>query len=132
MHALGIFHEQSRPDRNSNVFIHFGNIKAGKESNFDTTRSIDSMGSSYDIKSIMHYSPKAWSRNGAPTITRRVNGCSPADIGTTKYKSIPDKCKYRRGNVLTDSDAIQLQFMYGRATQPNMCGADGRGQPAPL
>ena len=113
MHALGIFHEQSRLDRNSNVFIHFGNIKAGMESNFNTQRRIDSMGSGYDIKSIMHYGAKTFSRNGAPTITRRVNGCSPADIGTTKYKSIPNKCKYKTGKVLTDSDATRVQFMYG-------------------
>ncbi|PFX22879.1 Protein SpAN [Stylophora pistillata] len=34
-HALGLFHEQARPDRNMYVNTERDNIEAGKESNFD-------------------------------------------------------------------------------------------------
>ena len=34
IHALGMYHMQSRPDRDQYVTIHFDNIQAGKEHNF--------------------------------------------------------------------------------------------------
>ena len=74
MHALGFFHEQSRPDRNSFVNIHWDNIKDGKKHNFDRELDIESHGSRYDYGSIMHYSSHAFSKNGKATITPKVEG----------------------------------------------------------
>eukprot|EP00237_Pycnococcus_provasolii_P011184 CAMPEP_0198710360 /NCGR_PEP_ID=MMETSP1471-20131121/2666_1 /TAXON_ID=41880 /ORGANISM="Pycnococcus provasolii, Strain RCC733" /LENGTH=340 /DNA_ID=CAMNT_0044469989 /DNA_START=525 /DNA_END=1548 /DNA_ORIENTATION=- len=113
MHAIGFWHEQSRPDRDAHVFIHPQNIISGYENQFETASMINSMGSSYDIASIMHYGATAFSKNGGPTITRRVAGCSPAKIGKTSYSSIPSLCKYDQDSVLTASDAIQIEYMYG-------------------
>jgi hypothetical protein len=67
-HAIGLWHEQSREDRNSFVQINFQNIETGKESNF--TQQIndgDDLGA-YDYGSMMHYGPTAFSKNGQPTI----------------------------------------------------------------
>lgn len=56
MHALGIFHEQSRADRDDFVTVHWDNIEKGYANNFEkqllneTTYSFE-----YDYKSIMHY-----------------------------------------------------------------------------
>ena len=121
MHAIGFWHEQSRPDRDAHVFIHPQNIISGYENQFETASMINSMGSSYDIASIMHYGATAFSKNGGPTITRRVAGCSPAKIGKTSYSSIPSFCKYDQDSVLTASDATQIEYMYGcdpTATRP--------------
>ncbi|XP_057309869.1 astacin-like [Hydractinia symbiolongicarpus] len=55
LHALGIFHEQSRADRDSYVQIHLENVQQGLEYNFDK-ESTESLGVEYDPKSVMHYS----------------------------------------------------------------------------
>lgn len=70
-HALGFWHEQSRPDRDRYVTINWSNIQRGMAYNFhkyDTNR-IDSRDISYDYDSIMHYSSTAFAnRAGVRTI----------------------------------------------------------------
>ncbi|MGH9846019.1 MAG: M12 family metallopeptidase, partial [Blastocatellia bacterium] len=53
-HCLGLWHEQSRPDRDAYVEIIFSNIQAGKEGNFAIKNDAYSNGP-YDFDSIMHY-----------------------------------------------------------------------------
>ncbi|MCP3136670.1 M12 family metallopeptidase [Pyxidicoccus xibeiensis] len=67
-HALGLWHEQSREDRNAYVNIRYENIIAGDAFNFDQhiADGDDILG--YDYGSIMHYPRTAFSRNGLPTI----------------------------------------------------------------
>lgn len=68
-HALGIWHEQSRPDRDNFVRIVWENIATNARSNFNKyTTGVDTLGSPYDYYSIMHYESKAFSVNGKPTI----------------------------------------------------------------
>jgi Astacin (Peptidase family M12A)/Galactose oxidase, central domain len=66
-HALGVWHEQSRPDRNDYVTINTGNIIQGLGYNFDVEDA--AMQGPYDFDSIMHYDQFAFSSNGEPTIT---------------------------------------------------------------
>lgn len=58
-HAMGFFHEHSRPDRDQFVSIQFRNIKRGKERQFRKYPAslINSYGVPYDYESIMHYGP---------------------------------------------------------------------------
>jgi hypothetical protein len=67
-HAVGLDHEQNRADRDGYVYVHFENIEAGAESNFEKM-SKPSLGF-YDYDSIMHYSSTAFSVNGGATISR--------------------------------------------------------------
>jgi len=80
IHALGWFHAQSRPDRDSFVRINTANIQAGAEGNFNkyTTSSVTVSGLPYDYCSVMHYSATSFSVNGQPTITalQTVSGCT--------------------------------------------------------
>ena len=57
-HAIGFFHEQSRPDRDDYVTIHWEHIKPSAYSNFMkySHSTIDSLGGEYDYDSLMHYS----------------------------------------------------------------------------
>ena len=66
-HAIGFWHEQSRPDRDQFVTIVERNIISGKASQF-YKRSVDSHGHKYDYGSIMHYSTRAFGYRGAITI----------------------------------------------------------------
>ena len=69
-HALGFYHEQSRPDRDEHVEIVYDNIVAGADSEFEklSDSQVDSLGVGYDYNSIMHYDANLYSRNGNPTI----------------------------------------------------------------
>lgn len=95
-HAVGLWHEQSRADRDGFVRILWGNIRPGREFNFQTYVASGDDGQDmfdYDYGSIMHYAPDAFSANDLPTITR-VDGqplvvqreqLSPGDIaGATR------------------------------------------------
>ena len=67
-HAVGLWHEQSREDRDSHVNVLFDNIDKRKRHNFtQEIRRGDDIGP-YDFGSIMHYSAFAFSRNYQPTI----------------------------------------------------------------
>ncbi|XP_061196734.1 uncharacterized protein LOC133205009 [Saccostrea echinata] len=81
MHAVGFFHEQSRPDRDSWVRVIKSNIIRDKVKNFDKLSSmeVDTLGITYDYGSVMHYSKTAFSRNGNPTLLPIRN--TKAEIG---------------------------------------------------
>ncbi|XP_068752848.1 zinc metalloproteinase nas-15-like isoform X1 [Montipora capricornis] len=75
-HAIGFYHEQSRRDRDDYITVQQENIIPNFESNFAKySRSvIDSLGTSYDYGSLMHYGSRAFSRNGLPTIVVKKQG----------------------------------------------------------
>uniref|UniRef100_A0A336KAV7 Metalloendopeptidase n=1 Tax=Culicoides sonorensis TaxID=179676 RepID=A0A336KAV7_CULSO len=75
-HALGIFHEQNRADRDNHVRVRFENIQNGLEANFDKARpgTTNTYGVPYDYGSVMHYSGNAFSKNGQPTIVALQSG----------------------------------------------------------
>ena len=68
-HALGFWHEQSRPDRDQYVNIYEENIRPGSESNFDIETDVNSLGVTYDFNSIMHYSATAFALTNTITIS---------------------------------------------------------------
>lgn len=70
MHVCGFFHQQSASERDEFVRIHWDNIRRGREHNFQKYDEalITNYNVSYDYDSIMHYSSRAFSRNGQATI----------------------------------------------------------------
>ncbi len=62
LHAAGIWHEQSREDRNSFVRILRGNIRSGKGGNFDRHVSDGVDIANYDYGSVMHYGRTAFGK----------------------------------------------------------------------
>lgn len=67
-HAVGLWHEQSREDRDRHIRINWANIQAGREHNFNQHITDGDDIGAYDFPSIMHYGATAFSRNGLPTI----------------------------------------------------------------
>lgn len=67
-HALGLWHEQSRIDRDVNVRIRFERIQAGREFNFFQRLNDGFDIGAYDPGSIMHYPLDAFSVDGQATI----------------------------------------------------------------
>lgn len=68
-HTIGLWHEQSRQDRDSFVTINWTKIKTGFESNFNQHISDGDDVGAYDYGSIMHYPRDAFSTDGSDTIT---------------------------------------------------------------
>jgi hypothetical protein len=68
-HTVGLWHEQSREDRDSFVTIHWDKIQAGLQHNFDQHISDGDDVGAYDYGSIMHYPRDAFSIDGSDTIT---------------------------------------------------------------
>jgi Astacin (Peptidase family M12A) len=68
-HAMGLWHEQSREDRDMFVTIQWQNIQAGKEHNFNQHISDGDDVGPYDYGSIMHYERHAFTKNGQETVT---------------------------------------------------------------
>ena len=110
-HAIGLWHEQSRKDRNTYVNVNFANIQAGKEHNFKTYVERGEDGDEYsptlDFGSIMMYGPYAFSKNGNPTITKK-------DGSTYTVQR----------TALSAWDKIGVSRMYNKVcgTVPNMSG----------
>jgi len=67
-HAFGLWHEQSREDRDQHVTINWNNIESGKQGNFNQHITDGDDYGAYDFGSIMHYGSTAFSKNGQPTI----------------------------------------------------------------
>ncbi len=67
-HVLGLWHEQSRGDRDSYIQIVWDNIDDNYKYNFSQHLSDGQDFGEYDYQSIMHYTAYAFSKNGEKTI----------------------------------------------------------------
>lgn len=94
-HALGLWHEQSREDRDRRIRIHWENIQAGAEHNFNQHITDGDDYENYDYDSIMHYGSTAFSKNGQPTIT-----------------TIPPGKPIGQRNTLSQTDIATIKFLY--------------------
>lgn len=91
-HAAGLFHEQSRQDRNAFVKLLRDNIDKRELTQYRQELNSGLDVGSYDFGSIMQYSINGFSRNGFPTLATlpagiplgQRNGLSPADIDAVK------------------------------------------------
>jgi hypothetical protein len=68
-HVVGMWHEQSREDRDAFVTINWDKIQPGYEHNFNQHISDGDDVGPYDYGSIMHYPRTAFSVDGSDTIT---------------------------------------------------------------
>lgn len=98
-HAVGLWHEQNRYDRDTYVNIIWSNIETQFRSAFNRYFDDGNDGQDhgpYDFISVMHYRSNAFAINPAqPTITRRDGGTALS------------------GNVLSTGDRNGVAFLYG-------------------
>lgn len=94
-HALGLWHEQSRADRDSYLKIYFDRISSSHIHNFDKHVDDGIDLGIYDYRSIMHYGPHAFSETGEITL-------EPLQPGVT----------IGQRNGLSDGDIAAVQQMY--------------------
>lgn len=91
-HAVGLWHEQSREDRDLFVTIQWQNIQSGMAAQFNQHITDGDDFGAYDYGSIMHYPRWAFSKNGQDTIVPtnpnvqigQRDGLSPGDIAAVR------------------------------------------------
>lgn len=97
-HAVGLWHEQSREDRDSFVQIVWANIDPAHQHNFNQHIADGDDVGAYDYCSIMHYPPTAFSINGQATII--------------PLQPIPAGCTMGQRNGLSPGDIAAVNQMY--------------------
>lgn len=98
-HALGLWHEQSREDRDRHIHIHWENIKADHRHNFNQHITDGDDHGNYDYDSIMHY------RENAFAIDKNKPTISPIDPN----KDIGQRKALSRGDIAT------IEYLYQEA-----------------
>jgi hypothetical protein len=83
-HVIGLWHEQSRADRDTYVTVNYNNVIKSAWSNFQIVTDDEQILSSYDYASVMEYTPFAFSSNGGPVIES-----IPAGIPMAGYEGVP-------------------------------------------
>jgi len=100
-HAIGLNHEQTRPDRDDHVWVRLDHMDKDKQSNSikKDPRWVDDYGVPYDYQSIMHYGQTAFTKDGEPTmITRdpswqfRIGAAKDLSFGDIKTVNLMYKC----------------------------------------
>jgi hypothetical protein len=101
-HTVGLWHEQSREDRDTFVTIVWANIDPSMQFNFSQhIQDGDDLGA-YDYGSIMHYPRDAFSINGQDTIVAR--------------QALPGGVVMGQRSALSAGDLAGVQLMYPQAT----------------
>ena len=111
-HSIGLEHEQCRPDRDRYVTVHYNNIDGPWAYAFDISNNVDSLGTDYDLSSMMHYSSTAFAKPNTKTITTK---------DPSKQKSIDN---YNRIFGFSATDIAQINKMYS-------CGGVNPNTPNP-
>ncbi|KAL7058404.1 hypothetical protein AAHC03_017265 [Spirometra sp. Aus1] len=98
-HALGFWHEQSRPDRDEHVEVFENKIDPAHLDEFrrKEENEVDSLGEPYDFDSIMHYSSETSARPGENE-TMRPTPCCPRPLIGRRNKLSPGDI--RQANML--------------------------------
>jgi len=80
MHALGFYHEQSRPDRNSYVNIDLSNVGSTHRHNYDIHSTSNTLNTAYDYGSVMHYNAYEFGVDRSHPVMTPKNHVVPAGI----------------------------------------------------
>ncbi len=128
-HAIGLWHEQSREDRDAFVTIQWANIQAGRENNFTQRITDGDDVGNYDYGSIMHYPRTAFTANGQDTIVPTQPGAvigqrtalSAGDIAAANSLCTPPTLKF------TDDGMPQPTLKFRDDIQPTLKFTDDGG-----
>lgn len=122
-HAIGLWHEQSREDRDQFVRINDENIEVGQEDNFEQHINDGDDVGAYDYGSIMHYGADFFSANGLPTIEPlqagvvigQRDGLSAGDIAAVRFLYPPVPTQIGAG-IFTIRQASSGRFVDAHET----------------
>uniref|UniRef100_A0A0N4ZLA3 Zinc metalloproteinase n=1 Tax=Parastrongyloides trichosuri TaxID=131310 RepID=A0A0N4ZLA3_PARTI len=122
LHALGFFHEQSRPDRNQYLTILLNNVAPNMRNNYEifNTDQSDTFGIPYNYGSAMQYDKKAFSYNGRETMIPK----NPLYLNTIGNKARLQFLDFKMVNRAYCSEKCKssIKCENGGYEDPNKCG----------
>lgn len=110
-HAIGLYHEQMRNDRDSYVVVDFGRVKEDKLSNFFQIGSFLVDRGPYNYDSIMHYEPWAFAKN-ATTCKNGLAESPPNYAECTVYPTNPPTARIGQRSHLSEGDIYGAYQLY--------------------
>ncbi|KHN85503.1 Zinc metalloproteinase nas-37 [Toxocara canis] len=110
LHALGLWHEQSRFDRDQFITLNYDNVYPGTQGNFEKRSELttDNMGQPYDLGSVMHYGSTAFAIDYSKSTIRTIDNNFQQTIGQ------------RKGISFKDAKMINLRY----CSNPSTCGGE--------
>lgn len=99
-HAVGLWHEQARLDRDTFVRVDMGAVQDGRLHNFFTHVGLGDDVGGYDYGSIMHYGCRAFVRDARDTIEPLQAGVTCDDIGDGSGRRLGQRDGLSEGDVL--------------------------------
>ena len=138
-HAAGMWHEQSRADRDGYVNILWHNIENDHKHNFEIKSG--TIHGAYNYGSIMHYGAYAFSKNGQPTIRTIPYGISigqrdhlnTGDINTLNSMypiacgGVPNLTCHHRGNLSVNGTRVSISGLKVKNTGNATAGSSRVG-----
>ncbi|KAH8388630.1 hypothetical protein KR093_011562, partial [Drosophila rubida] len=116
MHVLGFPHEQNRNIRDEYVLIISENIRSKFRRNFNRDKRSENFGVSYDYGSVMHYSQRAFSINGNPTIVPLVSSLQYVKLALVNtlhsQQNTEPGVRIGQRKELSSADILRLNRMY--------------------
>uniref|UniRef100_A0A1I7TJ47 Metalloendopeptidase n=1 Tax=Caenorhabditis tropicalis TaxID=1561998 RepID=A0A1I7TJ47_9PELO len=122
-HALGFWHEQARPERDSYVRINRQNAINGLEGQFDkrSWSEVNEYSLPYDYGSVMHYGPKSFSRSSTLNTVEPVDAAFINTIGNRVEPSFLD-LKLLNTAFCSNMCTNKINCQHGGYPDPNNCG----------
>ncbi len=108
-HALGLYHEQQRTDRDTYIQVNLGNVQSGTSGNF-VIQGTSSHHGDYDFESVMHYGQCSFANCACPSSCTTITVLPP-------FESFQNVIGQR--NQLSNGDAEVMAFLYGALTDCN-------------
>ncbi|CAB3404495.1 unnamed protein product [Caenorhabditis bovis] len=121
-HALGLFHEQSRYDRD--LYVKINTKKIAQRNYYDFAKvgpsNMETYGMTYDIGSVMHYKPNEFSIDGSATIIANDRNLQTT-MGQFRGPSFLDVAKINRHYECSKNCKNRLNCTNGGYQNPRHC-----------
>ena len=114
LHALGMNHEQTRPDRDEHINLFLDRVEEYFRYNFDIKQGWMDTNSPYDKRSVMHYGHDAF-------MTDEAEDAGHSSVMTDKVTG--DPVQYPDAIRMSSEDAFQLAGMYESFCPPDFVPA---------
>merc|ERR1712226_759419 len=121
-HAVGLWHEQQRPDRDSAIKINIDNVRDWLKGQFNVVSAVETLDVPYDTTSVMHYKHRDGSVNGQ-SVMETLNPFYQYNMGQRTGLSFADAHIINKAycSHVCTPDQLSSPCEHGGYQNPNDC-----------